>query len=114
LTYSLPLCPILKGAKRTSSETAKRQLFTRRYTTGLLIADCPALLKITGRCETRGFIPYRGAQTIFALFGYFTASRLREMAYKKHFIAVDTKTLLGASHNPLILEVVVKYQTSQE
>ena len=30
------------------------------------------------------------------------------MAYKKHFITVDTKTLLGSSYNPPLLGVVVK------
>ena len=45
--------------------------------------------------------------------GYFSAARLREMAYKKHFSTVDTKTLLGSSYNPPLLGVVVKFRIMQ-
>jgi hypothetical protein len=50
-------CPKEKEQKRKGSQSF-----------GLPAADYPALLNITGRCETRGvYTPLRGAQTLLAL-----------------------------------------------
>ena len=95
----------MQGAKTNQQRSGERK---GSRSLGQPLVDYPVLLEKEGRCETRRFqrlkqsesTPFHGSAYLSRFFYYFSAARLREMAFEKRLTTLNnTKNLTRPTLN---------------